>query len=373
MHLRILLIALVVAGLVAALVASQQREQPLVVSGFIEADEIRLGSRVGGRVASVHVEEGDAVTQGEKLVELEPYDLREREAQFRASLEQARAAYEKLQAGYRREERGQAEARVRQLEAQLAKLVNGPRPQEIKAAEAELQLAQASYDLAALNYQRTSKLLEQQAAPQERQDLAVKELKASEALVAERTEQLNLLQAGTRAEEIDAAKAQLEEFREALELIRNGYRPEEVLEARAAMESADAALRVVQAQLAELTIVAPVDGSVESSDLQPGDLVGPNAPVIALLDHSTLWVRAYVPENRMNLQLGRKVKVAIDSFPGETFDGEVTFISRQAEFTPQNVQTPEERSKQVFRIKVTLRSGLDRLRPGMAADVRLEE
>jgi HlyD family secretion protein len=85
-----------------------------------------------------------------------------------------------------------------------------------------------------------------------------------------------------------------------------------------------------------------------------------------------MWVRAYVPENRLHIKEGQQTRVTIDSYPDESFAGEITFISRQAEFTPRNVQTPEERSQQVFRIKVHLQEH-ERLRPGMAADVWLED
>jgi multidrug resistance efflux pump len=91
------------------------------------------------------------------------------------------------------------------------------------------------------------------------------------------------------------------------------------------------------------------------------------------MDTSELWVRAYLPENHLDVQVGQKVAVSVDSFPGRRFDAHISYVARQAEFTPGNVQTPEERSKQVFRIKVTLDSGLQELRPGMAADVWLEE
>lgn len=90
------------------------------------------------------------------------------------------------------------------------------------------------------------------------------------------------------------------------------------------------------------------------------------------MDNSRLWVRAYVPQNRVGLRLGQKLRVTVDSFGDEPFVGEIIFISRQAEFTPSNVQTPEERSKQVFRIKVALKKGLEKLRPGMTVDVWLE-
>jgi len=111
---------------------------------------------------------------------------------------------------------------------------------------------------------------------------------------------------------------------------------------------------------------------IEAVELQPGDLVAPNAPVISIMDTSHLWVRAYVPENRLNIQPDQKVRISVDSYPGETFAAHISFIARQAEFTPGNVQTPEDRSQQVFRIKVTIDEGLDRVRPGMVTDVWLE-
>jgi len=373
MKTRIIGFVAIVTVLVLVLMASQHRVRPLMVSGFIESDEIRLGSRVGGRVARVHVEEGQQVTKGDVLVELEPYDLVEREAQYQANYDQARAEHDKLSRGFRDEEKAQARARVDQLAARLLKLRNGPRPQEIEAARADLKLAQATRDLAQESFDRIKGLYEQQAASQDQYDRAAKELRAGDALVVARSEDLKLLEEGTRPEEIAEAEAQLEEARQAHELTLSGYRLEDVAAAYAAMQSADAALRAVREQLRELSIKSPLDGSVESIDLQPGDLVGANAPVISLLDPNSLWVRAYVPEDKLNLKVGHGVKVTVDSFPGEEFSGVVTYVARDAEFTPSNVQTPEERSKQVFRIKVTIRSGKGRLRPGMAADVWLQE
>lgn len=372
MKTRIVVFLLIVATLVAVLVWSQRRERSLVVSGFVEADEIRLGSRVGGRVASVHVEEGQPVKRGDVLVELEPFDLREREAQQLAAWEQAKAEYTKLSTGYREEERLQAAARVRQWAARLEKLRQGPRPQEIDTARAEVEQAEALQKLAADNFERIRGLFEQNATTQEAYDRATSELQATAATVSARREQLALLEAGTRAEEIAEAEAQLDEAQQAAALLENGYREEDVAAAYAAMQSADAALRAVQSQIAELKIVAPVSGVVEAVELQPGDLVGANAPVISLLDRSSMWVRAYVPENRLHIKEGQPTRVTIDSYPDESFSGEITFISRDAEFTPRNVQTPEERSQQVFRIKVRLQES-ERLRPGMAADVWLDD
>jgi multidrug resistance efflux pump len=113
---------------------------------------------------------------------------------------------------------------------------------------------------------------------------------------------------------------------------------------------------------------------VEAIELQPGDLTAPNAPSVSLLDTSRMWVRTYVPQLHLDrVRLGQMLPVAIDALPDLAFTGTVTFIANEGEFTPRNIQTPEERSKQVFRMKVRLDEHLDRLRVGMSADVLLQE
>ena len=188
-----------------------------------------------------------------------------------------------------------------------------------------------------------------------------------------RQEELSLLEAGTRPEEIREAEALVEESRLAWTVAEEGFRQEEIAQARAARDAAQAALEAVGERIKELKITSPVDGVVEAVELQPGDLVPAGAPVISIMDDSHLWVRAYVPENRLRPASRPETReVTVDSFPDKRFAAEVSFIARQAEFTPGNVQTPEERSKQVFRIKVELDEGLDELRPGMSADVWLD-
>jgi RND family efflux transporter MFP subunit len=264
---RLLGIALVGAALVAVLLLTQHRKPPLRVSGFIEADEIRVGSRVGGRVMKVHVIEGQSVSAGDLLVELEPFDLLERRREAEARIEQTRATQ---------------------------------------------QLAQITLD-------RIRPAFAQNAASKE---------------------------------EMDRAEAQLRL-------------------AAAGVDAAQASANAISAQIAELRITAPVSGVVEAVDLQAGDLVAANAPVLSLMDTSHLWVRAYLPENQLDVEVGRNVHVTVDSFK-ESFAAHISFIAREAEFTPGNIQTPDERAKQVFRVRVTLDDGLDRLRAGMSADVFLD-
>lgn len=373
--LRVLLVSLILAGGVLGwLYWRQGRPEPLVVSGFIEADEIRVGSRVGGRVAAVHASEGERVAAGGLLFELDPFDLREQLSEARAVLSARRAEHARLLAGFREEEVEQAQAQRDRAAATLDRLIAGPRPREIEITRQELAAAAANLEFAEAEHQR---LLDLQAGRQTAQtevDQAVRALKAARAEHEAARQRLGLLEEGTRVEDIAAARAALAEAQQALNLLERGYRPEDIERAAAEVAAAEALVAAMEVRIAELTITSPCDCVLETIELEPGDLVAANAPAVALLDLSHLWVRSYVPENWLGeVRLGQKVAVTVDSFPGERFQGEVTFISRSAEFTPRNIQTPEERSKQVFRIKVTLRSGLDRLRVGMIADVLLDE
>ena len=362
----IIVVAAVLAGL---LIYSQHRTEPLHVSGFVEAHEIRSGSRVGGRVGHVHVEEGDIVKRGQLLIQLEPFQLQELLAQAKSQLAQARAVHEKVKTGFRVEEIAQSRAHFDQLSATVERLVNGPRVEDIAAAQAQFDLADSELALAKLKHRRVEELFGKKATTQEEMDQANTEVRVARSTVDAQRESLAKLKNGTRPEELAEAQAQMEEAKQLWLLKKNGSRTEEIAETEAAVKAAEAGMRAIERQIEELAVKAPIEGVIEAIDLQPGDLVGANAPVISVMDLSQLWVRAYLPENKLAVKVGDPVEVTVDSYPRERFAARITFVSRQAEFTPGNVQTPEERSKQVFRIKVMLEAGRDRLRPGMAADV----
>jgi multidrug resistance efflux pump len=371
---RILLLIVISATVIGLLLYSQSRKEPLHVSGFIEADEIRVGSRLGGRVKEVAVTDGAVVEPGQILVRLEEFDLFEQQAQAEAELLARRAELKRLEAGFRDEEIGQAAARVERLKQKLKALEDGPRSEELGAARARQEFAQAQVDLARSTHERNLALIQRDkgAVTREALDRSTEELRAAQANKEVRDQELQLLERGTRQEDILAAKAELDEASQAWQLTRNGFRREDKEQAKAAVSAAQAAVDVLKSHREELEVKSPTAGVVEAIDLREGDLVAPNAPVLSIMDTSRMWVRAYVPENQLGLKLGQYLRVTVDSFPRESFEGELIFIARQAEFTPSNVQTPEERSKQVFRIKVLLRTGLDKLRPGMAADIWLE-
>lgn len=133
---------------------------------------------------------------------------------------------------------------------------------------------------------------------------------------------------------------------------------------------ARAQLADIEAQLKEMQVVAPAESILEVSSVKVGDVLPPNGEVATLLLPQHLWVRVYVPEPWLGkIKIGDQVRVRVDSFPGKDFPGEVEQINRQAEFTPRNVQTVEDRIRQVFGVKIRLPNNDDRLRAGMAADV----
>ena len=231
----------------------------------------------------------------------------------------------------------------------------------------------SALELAVLEEGRARALHESGVESAEALDRALTSMRVAQATLAVRHEELALLEEGTRKEEIDAIRAEVAEAEAPLALAEQGYREEDIEKARAAVAAAESTLAAIDRRLEELVIRAPVAGIVEAITLRPCDLVGANAPALSLLDPSRLWVRAYVPEGRLVLAIGQEVSLRVDPFPDETFLGRLSFIAREAEFTPGNVQTPEERSKQVFRIKVDLVDGLDRLRSGMSADVILDD
>lgn len=368
---RIGLGIVVVAALILTLFYSQIRVSQPFVSGIVETDEIRLGSRVGGRIKQVHVEEGDRVTAGQQLIDFEAYDLLERELQAIAELAIREANLKRFNSGLRPEEIAQAKTRVDQLSAQLKLLELGPRQEELEAARERLNGANAELLLVKREYERAAKLAQTDAIARGELDIAVKKLDAATANVEVKKNELAILNAGNRPEEIDQARARLEESKLGWELAKKGFRIEEIEQAEAARDSASAALEAIRQQKTELTIVAPSDGFVDALDLQAGDLVPPNAPVMTILSDSRKWVRAYVPQRFLQLEVGQELRVSIDSFPDDQFRGVVSFISHQAEFTPSNVQTADDRAKQVYRIRVTIDEGAEKLRSGMTANVWL--
>lgn len=376
MHISKIAVLIVLAGAaaIAWLFWRQTQEPRLIVSGFVEADEVRVGSQVGGRVDSVLVDEGQRVPVGAPLFTLSAFDWQERLAEASAQLVAAQQEHARLEAGYREEEIAQARARRDRSASVLARLTAGPRPGEIEIARERLKIARANLDLAQSEHARVTKLREEERAARTESDVAIRELKRAQSEVASAEQEVLLLEEGTRAEEIAEAQAALAEAQQALGLMEDGFRKEDVAKAAAQVDAAQARVAAIQKQMLELSIGSPCDCVVEGVELRPGDLVPAGAPAVTLLDLSRMWIRSYVPESLLGrVKVGQQVPIRIDGFPDRKFRGRISYLASDGEFTPRNIQTPEERSKQVFRVKIYLEDGKDLLRVGMAGDVLFDE
>jgi multidrug resistance efflux pump len=344
----------------------------IVISGIVEADDIHVGSKIGGRVLKVVAREGQTVKAGEVLVLLEPRDLDASLAETQAAMRQAEAKLALLTAGYRKEEIEQAEAAMKQSQAELSQLVAGPRQQEIDQARADWLAAKAQAENSRKLQRRMEDLSKRDLIAKQDFDDAQAKAEESEQKMKSARERYDLVLAGTRTEEIERARQRLAETEAKLRQLKRGFRKEEVAQAKSEVEAARSRVELTRSQLDETVIKAPVDAVVEVLDLEPGDLVGAGKPMATLLRTNSLWVRAYLPEAKLGfVKTGAKVRVRVDSFPNRDFAGIVRRVSRQAEFTPRNVQTWEERVLQVFQTEVVIDDPDHVLRPGMNADVTI--
>lgn len=179
---------------------------------------------------------------------------------------------------------------------------------------------------------------------------------------------------GPDPNQLTLAKARLATAEAELAAAKAGPSPEELAAAKAQVDVAEAALRAIQAHVDKLILVSPIDGIVLSRLVEPGEVVAPGVPLITLGSLDDLTITVYIPENQYGvIKLGHKALVTVDSFPGQTFEATVVRIADQAEFTPRNVQTQEERQTTVYAIKLSVDDPEGKLKPGMPADVVFEE
>jgi HlyD family secretion protein len=358
---RIIILVLLAAVVTAtALYAGWfRRDTALQGSGTVEARNIRVGSKVGGRIDKVLVREGDSVEPDQVLITFDDRELQ-------AALEQSRANSEKAQRGYRPEEIAEARAGAAQAKADYELRKNGYRQEDIDAAKADLDRANADEVRTHLDFDRYDALAKKDLVSKQQRDTAEANWKVALAQQQSAQRKLEELQRGYRPEEIASAEARYRQAEATFEKLERGNRREDV-------ELAKAAYAYDQARYRERQVIAPAAAVVEVLDVRPGDLIAPNTPVATLLERDQIYVRIYVPETEIGrVRLGQKAEVRVDSFPNQVFDGAVEQINQQAEFLPRNVQTREERVHQVFGVKIRIDNASGRVLAGMAADVKLK-
>ena len=346
----------------------------LVLSGTIEADEIHVGSKVGGRIEAVLVKEGQEVKQGDPIIRFDRYDLDARRMDALAALAQAEANLQKTLRLSRPEEIAAARAQEQAARKNYEIARNGPRKEEIDAARADAGATDADYEVTKRTLQRIAKLVSDGIQSQQEYDNAKAAYERAAAQREAAGQRLNVLLAGTRPEEIARQRQLLEQATANRELVERGARTEDIESAKAQVERARAALQQIDKQVAELEVKAPSDAVVEVLQLRPGNLITPDSPVATLVEVDRLWVRVYVPEPELGYAraaIGKDVSVTVDTFQGEAFHGRIEEIASRGEFTPRNVQTRDERSNQVFALRVRLDNSGRKLSAGMAADVTI--
>jgi HlyD family secretion protein len=345
--------------------------RPYEWSGTVEARTIAVGSRVGGRVKSVLAKEGDRVNAAQTLVELEPGDVQAQRLMAKGQLDEAVANLDKLKNGARPEEIEQAKARAQTAVAALEETRVGARAEQIAAATARLVSAQVAFDKAKLDADRAHKLFASQSISQAELDDADTALKGAVAQRDAVAQALDELKNGSRREDIAQAQARAVEARASEKLVAAGSRVEDIEAAQAAVEAAQGKLDQMDVMISELTIRASRAAVVESLDLRPGDILGPNATAASLVEDDQLYVRVYVPETQIgHIHPGQEVPISVDSFPGRTFNGVVEHINDVGEYSPRNLQTADERADQVFATRIGIHGGAE-LRAGMAAFIRV--
>jgi HlyD family secretion protein len=354
----ILVVLAAVVTATALYAAWFRRDAALQGSGTVEARNIRVGSKVGGRIDKVLVREGDPVESGQVLITFDDKELH-------AALEQSRANAEKAQRGFRPEEIAEARAAAAQAKADYEMRKNGYRQEDIDAAKADLDRANADEVRSHLDFDRYEALAKKDLVSKQQRDTAEANWKVALAQQESAQRKLDELRRGYRPEEIASAEARYLQTQATLEKLERGNRREDV-------ELAKAAYAYDQARYRERQVTAPAAAVVEVLDVRPGDLIAPNTPVATLLERDQIYVRIYIPETEIGrVRIGQKADVRVDSFPNQAFNGAVEQINQQAEFLPRNVQTREERVHQVFGVKIRIDDSSGRVRAGMAADVKL--
>lgn len=371
----VILLAVAAAAVYSLNRSKQAKTNPwLELSGTVEAEDVSVGSIEGGRVKEVLAREGDFVDKGQVLLRLQSDTLEGALAEALAAQAQAQARLLQLQNGYNPEDIDAARAGVGAQQQQVNLLDRGTRREQIDTARANWEAAVEQFNNYKTAYERQARLLDAGVAPRQTVDNARTAMESARDNASAARAQYDMALNGPRAEEKKAAAMQLEQGRAQLRRLENGPRAEEIAQAQAALDQTRARVQTIRARLDEMEIRAPSAAVVDAFEIYPGDLLSPGESVARLVLSDKLWVKVYVPEDRLGAaRPGDKVELIVDSFPGRTFAGAVSRVAQQAEFTPRNVQTPETRSTQVFETKIIISDPDRKLRAGMSATVRIKD
>lgn len=397
-------------------------ETALTASGTIEATQVNVAPEISGKVTEVLVDEGQTVGMNDPLLRLDPSLLTAQRAVASAAVDSANAALSSAQTKYDQTLQAalaaQADQRAKDWQTSAPSEFDQPnwyieQSDQIGAAQTELESAQSARDdaqvqlnkvinrLDAADYlEAEKKLAEARAAfviakqvkdqagkasdntglldaAQDYYDEALADLEDAQEeyddlLDTEAAEDVEYARGRVLVaqQRYDAAYARLLTLQTGAESPAVIAAAKEVDKAKSALAQAEASLALVDAQIAKLTVHAPINGVVLTRNIEPGEFVQPGATTLTIGNINELTITVYIPENRYGeISLGQFATVTVDSFPDVTFDATVIQIADKAEFTPRNVQTVEGRSSTVFAIKLRVEDPEGKLKIGMPADV----
>jgi HlyD family secretion protein len=355
----------------------------LKLYGNIELTQVDMAFKISGRLSQFDIREGDPVTQGMRLAQLDTTQLERQKARDQAVLTTAESAVPQLETGIERQKAALAaeielrRAQISQAEAVLRDLQAGSRAQEVRQAQAVVEEATSQQGQARQDWERAQALYKNDDISTAQFDQARTRFDATAAALRQAQERLALVIEGPRKDQIEGARAQVAQARAALQLTETTRlelkrMEQELITRRSQVEQARAQVGVDDAQLADGIATSPINGVVLVKAAETGEIMAPGSVFATLGETGSPWLRAYIGEPDLGrVKLGAKVRVTTDSYPGKIYWGRVTFISSEAEFTPKQIQTPEERIKLVYRIKIEVGNPQRELKLNMPAEAEI--
>ena len=363
--------------------SSHDTANRIVVSGNIELTEVNIAFKTAGKLMERSVDEGAVVKKGQVIARLDREQLvaeREREVagldSARAQLAQAETSVEWERANLAADIE-QKRADMASMEARLLEMKNGARPQEKLDARAAVESAQSEVERSKRDWDRAQVLYKNDDISTAQFDQYRNRWESAEASLKQLTEREALVLAGPRAEQIEAQAALVQRARAALKMaevnsLEMKRREQDLMARRAEIARSQASIALIDSQLSDTVAASPVDGVVLVKSADPGEVLAAGTTVVTVGDIEHPWLRGYVNETDLGrVKLGSRARVTTDSYRGKTYDGRVSFIASEAEFTPKQIQTQQERVKLVYRIKIDIDNPKRELKSNMPADAEI--
>lgn len=386
---RLILIVILAAVAAVAGVYIYGRMHPkntntLSVSGNLELTQVDISFKVPGKLIQLNVDEGYYVKKGDVIARIDRDQVESQLNRDQASLRTSQEQYNQTETSVQWQRRtldadvSLHDAELKSAQAHLAELLAGSRPQEIQQARAEVADAKAQHNQAQSDWTRAQDLIKDDDISKQQYDQYRTRLDSTAALLRQANERLALVVEGPRKEDIDAARADVSRAQAALQASEANQlelkrREQDVLAHRADIARALAQIGITHSQIDDTVVRSPIDGVVLVKSAEVGEVLAAGTTVVTIGDIDHPWLRAYVSETDLGrVKWGAPASLSTDSFPGKTYPGHVSFIASEAEFTPKQIQTNEERVKLVYRIKIDVDNRSHDLKLNMPVDAEIQ-